>query len=635
MGRLVRDRLETVLTRAALVPSPGSGRYWLAQVGELLAGDEAAAPTLAHLAEILADPRPHVLVYGDYNVGKSSLIRRLLVDEGEPVPPTLKVRGRPETKDVAEYRWGRYVVIDTPGLQSGVADHDAAAHRTLPDAAFVLYVLGANAVTSDRAGLDLVLRGDPDRGVLPKLDRTVFVVNRADELSPDPLGDQEAFARSLARREREVRAALVGPPELRRRGVTVPPERILFVASDPFDRVGEETQVTLADFDENRGWDGMDALGAAFDEHGPGLAANGVDVSTLHAGIGALGALTTTAEADIAREDAAITQLDRLTEDVRAVTREGLLIAQTQPPALTRLVLDFVDAVIGEALAIADDDTRDERLERAVQFWDDPDLRQQLDEWATETEHRVGEWVRESSILLQRRVESQAFQRALAPERHEDHGRVEFPGRSSSRPGVKDVGSALSTAIEAVGRLRAIRVVRIGGDQASRVLLSGLLQSNVLPPANQTTYRLMTLAKSGLIKGRAAAQSTRILRTAGRAAAVVQVAMTVADFALLVRDIRADDRRQAEFAAARTDLLRQAVEWADRHQGDDPSLAVLGEELAALEDLAAKTAAERSARQQAVDAAADRCGRYERAIHLGLRALGDSDDEVRIGGHRR
>ena len=55
---------------------------------------------------------------------------------------------------------------------------------------------------------------------------------------------------------------------------------------------------------------------------------------------------------------------------------------------------------------------------------------------------------------------------------------------------------------------------------------------------------------------------------------------------------------------------------------------MLGEELAALEELAAKTAAERSARHEAVDAAADRCGRDERAIHLGLKALGDSDDEA-------
>lgn len=633
LARLVRERLGAVLAQAVRVPTPGSARYWLAQVGGLLADDPAAVAVLERLDRMLADPHPRVLVYGDYNVGKSSLVRRLLVDEGEPVPALPTVRGLPETHDVTDYPWGRYVLIDTPGLQSGRDEHDDAARRSLPAAALVLYVLGANAVTSDRAGLDLVLRGDPELGVLPKLDRTVFVVNRADELSVDPFGDEAAYERALARREREVREALVATPELRQAGVTVPAERIVFVASDPLNLVGEEPDVTRADFDEYRDWDGVDALRAAFYLHGPALAANGVDVSVLHAGIDALGALTAAAEAVVAHEEKAITQLDRLLGDIGFLVNEAGLIVRDRPLALNRIVLGFVDQVLGEALTIADDQARQQRLEKAVQFWNDADLRQHLAEWAAETEHRVASWVREASILLERRIGSQAFQRALTPSA--DGRRVAFPEPSTARSDLQGVGSAFRTAVDTVGRLRAIRVAKIGSEQASAMLAAGWFQSMQLSPLNGTLYRLLTMNKARAISTQAAAHSGKIWRTARRANVAIQLVTTAADLVLLTRDLRVDDRRQAEFAAARTSLLQQASEWADDYHRQDPALEVLQEELAAVAALAAKTQAERDARQATADDAAGRCARYEQAIRLGLPALGAADDDDDQGNHHR
>ena len=412
LATLARGRLRPVLTEAARVPSPGSGQYWLAQLDQLLAGEETAAPLLARLAGLVGDHSPRILLYGDYNVGKSSFVRRLLADEGEPIPETLTVRGRPETKRVSEYQWGRFRLIDTPGLQSGLPDHDAAAHRSIPDAALIIYMLGANAVTSDRAGLDLVLHGDPDRGVLPKLDRTLFVVNRADELSVDAFADPEGFARAVARRERELRDALVGSPQRRRAGFAIPAERILFVASDPFGQIGEDADVTGADFDEYRDWDGMDELRTAFDELGPGLQANSVDVSVLHAGVGALGALLAAAQTQIDTARTAVAQLGRLADDLRDRTQVGDLLISDRGDALTRLCLGFVDQIVREALQIDDEQRRRIRLDKAVHFFEDADLLQQLQRWSDETGQRIEEWGRETSIVLERRVESPAFQQA-------------------------------------------------------------------------------------------------------------------------------------------------------------------------------------------------------------------------------
>ena len=83
---LVRGRLRDVLAQAARAPRLGSGPYWLAQLGQLLADEPTGAPMLAELERLLDDYSPRVLVYGDYNAGKSSFVRRLLVDDGQPVP---------------------------------------------------------------------------------------------------------------------------------------------------------------------------------------------------------------------------------------------------------------------------------------------------------------------------------------------------------------------------------------------------------------------------------------------------------------------------------------------------------------------------------------------------------------------
>ena len=189
----------------------------------------------------------------------------------------------------------------------------------------------------------------------------------------------------------------------------------MFVASDPFGQVGDAREVTRADFDEFRDWDGMDEVRAAFDEFARALQANSVDVSMLHAGIGALGELMSTTGVAMEQGRAAIPQLDRLADDVRDRTQLGRLLASDRQAALTRLGLGFVDQTVDEALEIEDDDRRQGRLDRAVRFWDDPELGQQLDEWEAGTNSRVADWVRETTIVLQRRIDSQAFRRALTP----------------------------------------------------------------------------------------------------------------------------------------------------------------------------------------------------------------------------
>lgn len=245
------DRLSTVLARMGTAPPPGGGQAWMAEVADLLGEDRHAAGVLAELRRLAAERSPSVVVFGDYNAGKSSFIARLLVEDGRPVPPTLRVRARPETTQVDRYPWAGLTLVDTPGLQSGRPEHTELACAQLADAALVVY-LGGPAVSGDRTGLDLILHGDPDRGLVPKLDRTLFVVNRADALGVHPHDDEDGFVRLVERREAELLAALAAIGARGGTPVEVAAERVLFVASDPDGRLGSGRPRTRADFDAGR-----------------------------------------------------------------------------------------------------------------------------------------------------------------------------------------------------------------------------------------------------------------------------------------------------------------------------------------------------------------------------------------------
>ncbi|MGH3751705.1 MAG: GTPase [Pseudonocardiaceae bacterium] len=617
MGEQVLERLRTVFAAVTATPPPGTGHAWLAQLAQLLTADRHAAPVLRDLYQLMADQRPRVVIYGDYNVGKSSFIKRLLVDDGQQIPDTLTVRGAPETAAVHTYPWADLVLIDTPGLQSGVPLHAELAQDQIPDSALVIYVLGANAVVGDRGGLDLILRGDPARGIEPKLDRTLFVVNRADELSINPFDDEEAFAQVVARKEGELRDALVATPELQQAGLTIPAERILFVASDPGGQVADNRAATRADFDPFRHWDGMDEIRTVIDEFGPGLQANSVDVSVLYGGLARLSALAAAArdEAGALREQ--LTLLDRLRDDLGDALRASTLIEADSRTALERTVTNAVDQLVDAALPV-DEDRRRAILARAVRFWEDDEVGQEVDQWADRTHRRVQEWLRDTSVVLQRRVHSQGFQRTLADV--EGIVPVRFPEQPDQREMVGRSGSALAKAIAVTGRFRVANVLRAGTQKAARVVMGGFANSLHMAQGG-AHHRLVAMTKAFFIKNQAAANAARIGQNAARVGVVLQVVTSAIELGLLVRDHKADQRKEVEFSAARQALHEQAVGWARDVADADPALASMRDEHAALDGVLAATVAKRSARQLAVDAILDRLAVYDQATDLGRSAL--------------
>src|SRR3546814_12370279 len=88
-------------------------------VFERLVGAEQAAELASSLAGHAARDKGEVTFLGPYSPGKSSLLRRLVVDSGGEVPDWLTVSGRRETVELEGVDGGDLTVTDVP--ESGKA----------------------------------------------------------------------------------------------------------------------------------------------------------------------------------------------------------------------------------------------------------------------------------------------------------------------------------------------------------------------------------------------------------------------------------------------------------------------------------------------------------------------------------
>ncbi|GIF37464.1 GTPase domain-containing protein [Actinoplanes xinjiangensis] len=201
--------------------------------------------------------RPVVTLVGSYDTGKSSLLRRLLVDAGREVPGWLTISARHETFEVNEVEMGTCMVRDTPGFEVGASDvragnsSRAMAAVGLTDIGVV--VLPPQLVTAERDVFrQLFTRGWPTGAMW-------FVVSRFDEAHGNPEGNRAGYREIGDRKVRELR-------ELFSLDDRVP---VFVVAQDPFQTAGPDPDPGSWIWDEFRDWDGMRDLAAALDRLSP------------------------------------------------------------------------------------------------------------------------------------------------------------------------------------------------------------------------------------------------------------------------------------------------------------------------------------------------------------------------------
>ena len=193
--------------------------------------------------------QPVVTVFGAYDTGKSSLIRRLLVDSELPVPDWLTISARHETFTTNEVDLGPVRLRDTPGVVPSATSGDArsGAHtgramRALGTSDALCVVLTPQLITAEKDIVSEVLALGWQDGVL-------CVINRFDEAGIDPEDDRAGYADLVKRKSAELRSAL---------GLAGVP--VFAVAADPFQTAGSVREPNRSVWDGFRDWDGIAEL---------------------------------------------------------------------------------------------------------------------------------------------------------------------------------------------------------------------------------------------------------------------------------------------------------------------------------------------------------------------------------------
>lgn len=564
--------------------APGSGRRWLDQANQALADDELAQPALEELMAIASRGRPRIHIVGDYNAGKSSFIKRLLLDAGRPVPPDLRIRANPTTNSEHIYDWGKIDLVDTPGFQSSNESHTETARRSFPDASAILYLFQPNLVTGDDSPLRLVLKGDRGQCVVPKALRTFFIVNRADELGVDPVDNPRRYKELAERKQRELSEALAS------RGISVAPTRILCMASDPFGLVGDRDDATSESFDAHRSLDGFGQFMRAYREIEAELLLTGVDRSVLEGGLARIARLEARRAHEIKQLVAQGDALGRLLALVAEQKAEGLRLCAGYRARLTRRVEEHAASLRDEVLSEIDPTRLKLKAESFQKWWKDEALAVELEQWGKEAQKDLEGWRARTEEAINRRFTSAEFTNAFP-----DPNLPDAPGAPSDANGK----SWFLDAFDKAGRL-------VGG--ATRDVVYGI--------GKQLGFKFKPWG------------AVKLARSLGKAGAVMAAAGVVLD----IVDGLWEEHRQAKREVDR----RKLAEWLAKTEpsivksiadgdNEEPGLLRAAEDyIKLLDNYLADLQSESNCKQAEVDRVTDQQQVYASLIASAERLLGDN-----------
>jgi hypothetical protein len=226
---------------------------WTEQAWNTLATMPAGSGEVAQLRgrweEFKTQRTVEVVVLGAYDAGKSTLLKRLLVDWQGPVPEWLTVSGRRETFESNRVVAGELGMVDTPGLGSGSNEHDELTLGVLRLADAYVWVLPPQLVTTGMQTFMEVMCGD-----LGIADSTVAVIARMDEAGVDPTENRAGFIELCARKKREFEALMAAG------GKSSGLRSVHCVVADPFQMVGNSRAPRSEEYDIGRSWDGVSGL---------------------------------------------------------------------------------------------------------------------------------------------------------------------------------------------------------------------------------------------------------------------------------------------------------------------------------------------------------------------------------------
>lgn len=400
-----RAALEAALGAMLSGTSPAEVENWLARLEALTQEDASALEVLEACRDCLPPARAKVALIGDFSAGKSSLLKRLLVETGRPVPVGLSVRADPTTASVSTHDFGSFVLADAPGFQSGNSEHDQAAFEAVTGAGIVVFLLHVNLVIGDTTFLESIIKGSPT--LAGKNGRVLFLVNRCDELGVDPSESPEEFLLRRRRKATELKSALAA------RDIQVADGQIHLVAADPFGLVGDRQSARSTDYQsEFKTWDGVQPLLDAFSSVSEMMSNAGPYVAALD-----LGATLLVRQSSAMADELALLKGKResrrsVLRTLGAARRDAAVLRSSLAQSAQELVDDYSAEILADALA-ANPEELEAMADRLGLWWKDPSFVADTERYLRDCVTRVERWYSSYSSLLTRDVRAGRLQTDL------------------------------------------------------------------------------------------------------------------------------------------------------------------------------------------------------------------------------
>lgn len=396
------DRLRRALTAALDRTDISRITNWLELLASAAERDKNFRPAL-EAATQSHDARPSIAVAGDVSAGKSSFIKRLLVEMGGEIPETLHIRADTTPDGVGVYQLGGVDVVDTPGLQSGRNGHDEKAVSATTNAALVIVLLHVNLLIGDTTRLEGIVKGTE---LAPgKWPRVFFLINRCDELGVDPHHGVNEYFNRRDRKASELHAALES------RGIRIDTNYIHGIAADPFSVVGHHLPVTSAAYDDNREWDGVGAFLEALRSLSPSDLAQARALTALDKGMAELLHLSkeTRAECEVNRE--AVEEHATLIRSLDDCLKDGQHLSDMLENTLFEVVSRHTTEAIRKMRVLTRGDV--DGLAKAMASWSNTDLEHEVKELMATAADEIGEWAATHESAINREFAAKNFDQKL------------------------------------------------------------------------------------------------------------------------------------------------------------------------------------------------------------------------------
>lgn len=234
---------------------------WTDTVWRVLSCLPAASQALANprrrWEHFLHSGELRIVIFGAYDAGKSTLLKRLLVESGTGVPEWLTVSGRRETFEVQSIKSEGIVFVDTPGLSGGNDEHERVSLDAMQLADAYLWILPPQLITANEQVLIEFASGRHFGDHLPAsivAGATIAAIARMDEVGIDPEDNPDGFRELATRKTAELRSMLYAS------GVGADLRAVMCVSADPYQMVGTNSAPEPDSYDHGRDWDGVEAL---------------------------------------------------------------------------------------------------------------------------------------------------------------------------------------------------------------------------------------------------------------------------------------------------------------------------------------------------------------------------------------